>query len=275
VADTNRWATEQDFFDAEEYSEGPIPANTIERYTACRKPFLPAEYPFWVLGDVRGKRILELGCGDGGNAVLLALKGAIVAGIDLSPRAVEIAKRRAEMHGVADRTEFYALPVESYLERTEGKFDIICGFMVLHHLLPVLDPVMTDLKKLAREETSFMFTEPVSLVHWLRQLRLALPLKAHGTPDERPLEPRDLAILRRHLPGSEVRLFGFLLRVWHRFLPSRYEDFSRVRTLLYDAVGRLDAGLLKLPVFRQLASNAVIHAAGSQVARRKEDGGRQ
>jgi len=134
-----RWTLEQQFFDAEEYSESPIPANTIERYQLCRKPFLPAELPFWLMGDVRGKRILEVGCGDGGNSVLLALKGALVEGIDISPRAIQIARKRAEAQGVADRVEFYAMPLEAYLERAQGKFDIICGFAVLHHLLPVLD----------------------------------------------------------------------------------------------------------------------------------------
>ncbi len=260
MADPTRWAAEQEFFDAEEYSEGPIPASTIERYSRCTKPFLPAEHPFWVLGDVRGKRILELGCGDGSNAVLLALKGARVTGIDLSPRAIGIAKNRAEMHGVSDRAEFFALPVESYLEQVEGKFDIICGFAVLHHLLPVLDPVMRDLMKLARDGAGFMFTEPIALARWLRKLRLALPLKTHGTPDERPLEPQDLAILRRHLPNFELRYFSFLLRVWHRFLPGRYEDFSKTRIVFYDAVGRFDAGILKLPGLGLLASNAVIYA---------------
>ena len=262
LEDLERWAKEQEFFDAEKYSEGPIPANTIERYMLCRKPFLPAEYPFWVLGDVRDRRILELGCGDGGNAVLLALKGATVVGIDISPHAIEIAKKRAQMHGVPDRVEFYALTVESYLKQVEGRFDIICGFAVLHHLLPVLDSVMADLKKLSHEETSFMFSEPVSLSRWVRRLRLALPLKTHGTPDERPLEPYDLAILRRHLPNINLRVFGFLLRVSHRFLPGRYEDYSWFWKKLYEALGLFDLALLSLPGFQRLGSTAVISYGG-------------
>jgi SAM-dependent methyltransferase len=260
MGDQERWIKEQEFFDAEEYSEGPIPPATIERYTLCRKPFLPAECPFWVLGDVRDKRILELGCGDGGNAVLLALKGANVVGIDISPRAIEIAKNRARMHDVEDRVEFHALPLERYLEQAGGKFDIICGFAVLHHLLPVLDGVLADLKRLAGEQTRFVFNEPVSYLRWLRTLRLALPLKAHGTPDERPLEPEDLAILRQRLGPIRMWRFGLLLRVWARFLPGRYEDYNGLRTWLYDHLGRLDAWLLSLPGLRDAASYAVIHA---------------
>ena len=67
MTDQRRWEQERAFFDAEEYSEEAIPPSTIERYTLCRKPFLPAEYPFWVMGDVRGRRVLELGCGSRGK----------------------------------------------------------------------------------------------------------------------------------------------------------------------------------------------------------------
>jgi SAM-dependent methyltransferase len=84
--DTKRWASERSFFDDEEYSEAPIPASTIARYTQCRKPWLAPEFPFHILGDVRDKYILELGCGDGGNSILLALRGARVVGVDISSR---------------------------------------------------------------------------------------------------------------------------------------------------------------------------------------------
>jgi SAM-dependent methyltransferase len=263
MADQERWVKEQEFFDAEEYSEDPIPANTIERYTACTKPFLSAEYPFWVLGDVRGKRILDLGCGDGIDSLLLAFKGAQVVGIDISPRAIEVAKKRARMHGIEDRVEFYALPLESYLKQAKGRFDIICGFAVLHHLLPVLDSVMTDLEKLSHQETAFMFHEPVALSSLVRRLRLLLFRKPHGTPDERPLEPQDLAILRRHLPDLKLRFFGFLLRVWWRISPGRYEEYSPARKMIFDLLARFDAALLSLPGFHGIAATAVMYAPGA------------
>jgi methylase of polypeptide subunit release factors len=40
-------------------------------------------------------RALELGCGTGMNAVYLALRGFAVTAIDLSPRAIRAARRRA------------------------------------------------------------------------------------------------------------------------------------------------------------------------------------
>jgi SAM-dependent methyltransferase len=258
--DQARWRREAQFFDDEEYDEGPIPDNTIQRYRDCRHPYTPAECPFAILGDVRGKRIFELGCGDGGNAVLLALKGAQVVGIDVSPRAIVIAKNRARLHGVEARTEFHALPVEKYLEQPGPKFDIICGFAVLHHLLPALDSVLLNLKLLGHEETVYLFAEPVSTSRVLRRLRLMLPLKLHATPDERPLETPDLDTIRRHFPTAKLHLQLFLGRFWSRFVGGRVEDYSAARLALYHAVCRIDQAVLSLPGASALSGAGVIVA---------------
>ncbi|HEU0298387.1 MAG TPA: methyltransferase domain-containing protein [Longimicrobium sp.] len=47
-------------------------------------------------GDVRGARLLDVGCGGGYLARELAARGARVTGIDLSPRMIEHARRREE-----------------------------------------------------------------------------------------------------------------------------------------------------------------------------------
>src|SRR6202035_4214142 len=48
-----------------------------------------------ILGDVRGLRILDLGCGEGGYSRELVKRGASVVGVDGSPRLIEIATQRA------------------------------------------------------------------------------------------------------------------------------------------------------------------------------------
>lgn len=48
------------------------------------------------LGDLKGRSILDVGCGTGTLALALAKKGAKVTGIDLSHEMIEIAIKRAE-----------------------------------------------------------------------------------------------------------------------------------------------------------------------------------
>src|ERR1043166_2851871 len=50
---------------------------------------------FALMGDVRGKRVLDLGCGEGGYARELAKRGATVTGVDGSARLIEIARERS------------------------------------------------------------------------------------------------------------------------------------------------------------------------------------
>src|SRR5438094_148859 len=53
-----------------------------------------------MLGDVSGKNILDLGCGEGGYARELARRGANVTAVDGSARLIEIARQRASAEGV-------------------------------------------------------------------------------------------------------------------------------------------------------------------------------
>jgi len=49
--------------------------------------------------DVKGKTVLEIGCGSGFLSVLLAKKGASVTAVDISEEAVETTKTNAETNG--------------------------------------------------------------------------------------------------------------------------------------------------------------------------------
>lgn len=72
-------------FDALRRTESLVAEPTLfARYSNPPKdtPFY-LEYSFHLLGDVRGKSVLDYGCG-GGNAMLLAARGGHVTGIDIS-----------------------------------------------------------------------------------------------------------------------------------------------------------------------------------------------
>jgi 2-polyprenyl-3-methyl-5-hydroxy-6-metoxy-1,4-benzoquinol methylase len=53
-----------------------------------------------------GKHVLDLGCGSGQVSVLAARMGALVRGVDIAPRMLEIARAGAQAAGVAERASF-------------------------------------------------------------------------------------------------------------------------------------------------------------------------
>lgn len=56
-----------------------------------------------MLGEVNGRRILDLGCGEGGYSREIARRGGLVLGVDGSKRLIEIARDRTRDPGVAYR----------------------------------------------------------------------------------------------------------------------------------------------------------------------------
>lgn len=65
----------------------------------------PTETDLRLLGTVDGKRVLDLGCGTGHNAVVLARAGAKVIGVD--PGADRLARARDRAEEVAVRVELH------------------------------------------------------------------------------------------------------------------------------------------------------------------------
>ncbi len=59
-------------------------------------PWAPDESELRLLGDVRGKRILEIGCGGGQCSIAFARQGAIAVGIDLSDEQLAFASQLAQ-----------------------------------------------------------------------------------------------------------------------------------------------------------------------------------
>src|ERR1041384_6826760 len=92
------------------------------------EPHIPdvAEFARW-----KGKRVLEIGCGLGTDTINFARAGAQVTAVDLSEKSLEMARKRAEVFGLADRITFIQADSEHLSEFVPaGKFDLIYSFGV-------------------------------------------------------------------------------------------------------------------------------------------------
>jgi SAM-dependent methyltransferase len=160
---------------------------------------------FAKLGAVSGRRVLDYGCGHGMAAVVLARRGAIVTGFDLSADYVAEARLRAQANDVSAeflQADAHALPF------ADASFDAIWGNAVLHHLN--LSVAAGEIRRVLKPGGVAVFCEPWAENALLRLARRRLPYHGKGhTPDEQPLRRRDLAALRTAF--SSLQWEGFQL----------------------------------------------------------------
>jgi len=79
---------------------------------------------------IKGRRVLEIGCGMGLHSELMARAGADVSAIDLSPTSVAVTARRATLKGL--RIDVRQMDAVT-LDFPDATFDFVWSWGVIHH----------------------------------------------------------------------------------------------------------------------------------------------
>ncbi len=82
-----------------------------------------------MIGEVRSRKVLDLGCGEGTYSRELSRRGAKVTGIDGSARLIEVAKERAD--GEERRVEYICANASAMDEIAPTSFDLVMAAMSL------------------------------------------------------------------------------------------------------------------------------------------------
>jgi SAM-dependent methyltransferase len=180
----------------------------LERYrNPPRDTPYPLEYSYHLLGDVRGLRIVDFGCGSGANTVLLANRGAHVCGVDISEELIRLARRRMTASGRAGGAHFIVGSAHD-LPFPDGSIDLVFGIAILHHLDVAL--VSREIVRVMRPGGRAIFQEPVRNSAAVRFVRSLIPYRAPDvSPFEHPLT--DGALREFAAPFSAVRTRAFAL----------------------------------------------------------------
>lgn len=116
------------------YEEGtPEFFQEIDRRFFNSSPLFSGSQPFArfiPFQDLKGKRVLEIGCGLGSHSQLLAEAGCELSSIDLTSRAVALTKRRLEMKNLAG--DVCEMDGEN-MNFPEDEFDFVWSWGVIHH----------------------------------------------------------------------------------------------------------------------------------------------
>lgn len=241
-----------------------------ESFEACTSP--ENRIVLERLGELRGRRILELGCGAGEASVYFAKQGAEVTATDLSAGMLEVVQKVAARHGVAVSIK---RSVSNKLDFPDNSFDVVYAANLLHHV--DIEPTLAEAARVLKPGGLFASWDPLAHNPLIKVYRLmATEVR---TADEHPLRMSDLALFRRHF--AEVTFdttWFFTLWIFLRFLllervhPNRERYWKKIlvehRRLEREHrfLERLDRKVLRrLPFLKRYCWNIVVVARKAAV----------
>ena len=173
-----------------------------------------------LLGNVKGKKILDIGCGRGNLSFYLALNGANVIGIDLSKNFIEQCKKDAK--DVDLNLDFMVMNAQ-IPDFEKETFDMIVGSRSLHHL-PDLELFFRECKRLLKEKGFITFIEPLKKNPIVEMNRKYFAPKAR-TRHEHPLLMSDVLIAKTifgNIQHHEYFLISPFARVVFKAIKNRF-----------------------------------------------------
>lgn len=179
--------------------------------------------------NLKGKRVLVIGCGFGVDCCLLAAIGAEVYGFDLSPDSIRIAREVAERDGLV--IDLRVMPAET-LDYPSAFFDAVIARDILHHV--DIPATMTEVARVCKPGAVAIINEVYthSLADRIRNSWLVREVlykrlvgivyggrKPYITEDERKMSERDIAQVQERVTPTRTRFFDMAI---NRVLPSTW-----------------------------------------------------
>ena len=152
----------------------------------------------WIMrtaGDVRGKKVLDAGCGGGSLSYLLAKAGASVVGVEYDKRGVEFAKQNLASADPGKRLQCEFMQGSVYeLPFSPESFDLVVSCEVIEHL----------------EEPAKMLSEAKRVLKQGGTLILTTPYRFTEVPKDpnhvREFYPGELlGLMKNYFPQAEVK----------------------------------------------------------------------
>ena len=161
-------------------------------------------------GGIQGKRVVDVGCGGGILAESMAAKGARVTGIDLSEKALKVARLHQLESGV--QVDYRLIAAEALAEESPEQFDVVTCMEMLEH---VPDPAstMAAFARLVKPDGWVFFStlnrNPKSYLFAIVGAEYVLSLLPKGTHDwAKFIKPHELASHARQAGLEPAELMG-------------------------------------------------------------------
>ncbi len=184
-----------------------------KRWLRLLQNMVPARLDYFttIVGDWRGKSVLDLGCGGGFMSEALAQRGAHVIGVDPSAPAIAIARKHAQASGL---TIDYRVGAGEGMQVAGSSIDIVVCVDVLEHV-ETLDCVIDEIRRVLKPGGLFLFDTinrnalaSLVMITFAENLLRLLPQGTHDPA--RFIKPAELAasLERRGFTVAPVLGFG-------------------------------------------------------------------
>jgi ubiquinone/menaquinone biosynthesis C-methylase UbiE len=180
-----------------------------QAFEACTAP--ENRYIRTEMGDLTGRKVLDLGCGAGEAAVFFATQGADAVASDLSDGMLHVALRLAERNGV--RISVSKSPADE-IDFPDNTFDMVYAANLLHHV--DIDRCLREIHRVLKPKGRLFSWDPLAhnpAINVYR--RMATEVR---TEDEHPLRMQDLQLFHKYFKNVRYRgTWLFSLWIFMRF----------------------------------------------------------
>jgi len=168
------------------------------------------EYIINQCGDLRGKKILDVGCGGGILSEALAATGAQVTGIDMGETNIRIA--RLHLHESRLDIDYQHIPVEQLAQDKPAEYDIVTCLEMLEHV-PDPKSIIDACMRLTRPGGDLFFStlnrNPKAYLLGIIGAEYILNILPKGTHDYKKfIKPSELSQWLREADGQVEDIRG-------------------------------------------------------------------
>jgi len=227
---------------------------------------IECQYALKLIGRLKGKKILDLGCGFGEASVWFASRGAKVVALDISAKMLNCVEVLAKRHKV----EKFISRIKAAAEKiplSSKSINLIFGGNILHHTN--IAAVSKEVKRILKPKGKAIFIEPLAynpIINIYRKMARNV-----RTEMEKPFTLKDIRILGSGFSGvshKEFQLFTTLIFIWfflgEGLYPSKVRYWKKFieegdkYAKVFKILQKIDTIVLKIPFLRRYCWNTVI-----------------
>jgi len=195
-------------------------------------------YLISALSNIKGRRVLELGCGSGWLTYELSKRDGIVYAIDISDECLKETEQYLTNNNVSLKNINLSNQSASMLEYNNNYFDFVVCNALLHHT--EIDKTIAEMHRVLNPGGQIIILEPLGHNLLLNIYRYLTP--NYRSVNEKALKMKDVELIKRNF--KNVKLRGFYLLSLLAFFFNKIFKSDNLFLYFYRLLNKIDDVIL-------------------------------